>query len=642
MLYNKNRIKQREVIDMKKTALFFLCIVLAVALIACGKTDNSTPEAPQTDLPSAFQKPSDYAVVLSVRLNPHVNIYLDKNGTVLAIEPLNEDAELIMGELSNITDYQTVVQVFISESYSKGYVKNDAKLFIEVVEQLEEQMDTAVLLETVAGVADDVVREKNIPISIETKLPAELPKPEQSEGAGDTDAPSDIPDSPQTDAPKPDYPTPDNPVPDNPTPTDPTPDVPAPSDPKPNPPTQEQPSGSATQSNAAFLSKFMAVHNAGKRYKFAFEGNEYDVSFNTQTGVCSIIHKERGEYDRIELTREISWYPSFSVESYNTYYYQGSFSINADKTLNMRFSECHFGVEIKGVSSAVIKEVRDFVWSNLYIADWQENWLERGECELWDSLLNGYIVKDTRRFQNVLEVSGNVDLPFDLTYYYYNGEKFRSVEFNPDSIFDYDHYYAGSYEYRKYDLNGHRSIWGSSQSDGAYWRNEYDEQDRMTYMTNHNSDGSYGESIFEYQNGKYTKTTFNYGYDKTVNGLCLKEKVVDVFRDFSQSSSVSDYISSHTYNGNGELIRYSLYNENGQITESLYSDEFGDSRAHTVYTYDGRQLMKEVITRQDSVTTKEYIYENGVLVRMRTTEVYSDGSTHTREDEIFLDKPYLP
>ena len=61
--------------------------------------------------------------MLSVRLNPHVNIYLDKNGTVLAIEPLNEDAELIMGELSNITDYQTVVQVFISESYSKGYVK---------------------------------------------------------------------------------------------------------------------------------------------------------------------------------------------------------------------------------------------------------------------------------------------------------------------------------------------------------------------------------------------------------------------------------------------------------------------------------------------------------------------------------------
>ena len=51
--------------------------------------------------------------------------------------------------------------------------------------------------------------------------------------------------------------------------------------------------------------------------------------------------------------------------------------------------------------------------------------------------------------------------------------------------------------------------------------------------------------------------------------------------------------------------------------------------------------MKEVITREDYVTTKEYIYENGVLVRLRTTEVYSDGTTHTREDEMFLDKPQI-
>ncbi|MBQ8338730.1 MAG: hypothetical protein IJY33_06270, partial [Oscillospiraceae bacterium] len=75
---------------MKKLLAVILALLLLLGLTACGKDADTGADAD-----ADFEKPEDYASVILVTINPQFRLYLDAEGTVLAVEPANDDAKSI-------------------------------------------------------------------------------------------------------------------------------------------------------------------------------------------------------------------------------------------------------------------------------------------------------------------------------------------------------------------------------------------------------------------------------------------------------------------------------------------------------------------------------------------------------------------
>lgn len=128
-----------------------LAILLALSLICClfagcggSSTDTSsgTASGEQT-----FQKPENYASVVKVTINPEFNLYLDENGFVLAVEPLNDDAKAITIKVTEENkEISTFVKELVSETKEKGFLKDNAEIKVETekAETLAEKVAEAV------------------------------------------------------------------------------------------------------------------------------------------------------------------------------------------------------------------------------------------------------------------------------------------------------------------------------------------------------------------------------------------------------------------------------------------------------------------------------------------------------------------
>ena len=120
---------------MKKFSLLILSLVLLLPLCACGKKGDDLSSA-YADLTSsadsdseAFVKPTDYAVVLSMKINPHFNIYLDSGNNVLAVEALNEDAETVKKSTKASTaDIKSVIKSILTAAKDTGFLKDNAEI----------------------------------------------------------------------------------------------------------------------------------------------------------------------------------------------------------------------------------------------------------------------------------------------------------------------------------------------------------------------------------------------------------------------------------------------------------------------------------------------------------------------------------
>lgn len=122
---------------MKRWIASVLALCLVMVLAACSKseTSNGGTTAATTAVSGTFVKPESYATVILVTINPQFRLYVDANGVVLAVEPVNEDAQSICDELDfeNKT-YETVVEEIVTASKEEGFIQDEATVNVEIVE----------------------------------------------------------------------------------------------------------------------------------------------------------------------------------------------------------------------------------------------------------------------------------------------------------------------------------------------------------------------------------------------------------------------------------------------------------------------------------------------------------------------------
>ncbi len=124
---------------MKKLLSLFLvlCLCLSIALLSgCNNTEN-------TD--SSFVKPENYASVVRVQINPTVDLYLDGNDNILAVEFINEDAKESYSDIEQDLIGKPLdqgVSLVVEAAAEDGYLEgnNDIKIdILEYTDSLEDQ-----------------------------------------------------------------------------------------------------------------------------------------------------------------------------------------------------------------------------------------------------------------------------------------------------------------------------------------------------------------------------------------------------------------------------------------------------------------------------------------------------------------------
>lgn len=127
---------------MKRIFALFLVLILSFALFACGKEEakpttsqTTTTAQTTTDGGNDFVKPTDYAAVLTVKINPQFNLYLDKDGKVLALEAINDDARSIESKISVIGKGLEAALVDVVKAANEGgFINDGGAVTIEITE----------------------------------------------------------------------------------------------------------------------------------------------------------------------------------------------------------------------------------------------------------------------------------------------------------------------------------------------------------------------------------------------------------------------------------------------------------------------------------------------------------------------------
>ena len=176
---------------IKRLGLIACVLCLLVSLAACGRGQNSS-DAPVTSIAAgdaAFQKPAGYAAVLRAAINPQIQLYLDKDGSVLAIEAVNADARQLLGDLpTGKTDCATVIREFIQAANSRGFIREGARITLEIAE-MPTSIYAEALLTQASQSARDTAGTLNLSLEVVTgDIPDNTPAsaPEQSEPAPGT------------------------------------------------------------------------------------------------------------------------------------------------------------------------------------------------------------------------------------------------------------------------------------------------------------------------------------------------------------------------------------------------------------------------------------------------------------------------
>ncbi|MBR3594392.1 MAG: hypothetical protein IKL44_06955 [Clostridia bacterium] len=156
---------------MKKNLCLVLALCLTVCLLfcACGKKS-------ETKEPEVFTAPEGYVSVVQVTINPTVNLYLDADEVILAVEYVNDDAkecyEKIEKDLvgSKLADG---VENVIKTAEADGYLDENKAVTIDVVESkvADEKLD---ILSVATTAADTYIAENKI--EAEVKLTEETKK----------------------------------------------------------------------------------------------------------------------------------------------------------------------------------------------------------------------------------------------------------------------------------------------------------------------------------------------------------------------------------------------------------------------------------------------------------------------------------
>ena len=169
--------------------LSVIALVLALVLCGCGtKTETPKTEGPEaagetsastqptepskpaaTQPEATFIKPENYASVVQVTINPTVNLYLDAEEIILAVEYVNEDAKSCYEKVENQlvgAKLNDGVNTVLDTAKADGYLQADGKVTIDVVEAKEAE-DKLVILESVTESAKNHITENAMEVQVQ-------------------------------------------------------------------------------------------------------------------------------------------------------------------------------------------------------------------------------------------------------------------------------------------------------------------------------------------------------------------------------------------------------------------------------------------------------------------------------------------
>ncbi len=82
---------------MKKLFAIILCLAMLASFAACGEGETPSGTGSEGGTSSVvadeFKAPETYSSIVQITINPVVNLYLDENNIVLAVEMVNQDAK---------------------------------------------------------------------------------------------------------------------------------------------------------------------------------------------------------------------------------------------------------------------------------------------------------------------------------------------------------------------------------------------------------------------------------------------------------------------------------------------------------------------------------------------------------------------
>lgn len=152
---------------MKRILSVTIALIMALMLASCGKDADTAKSSSSTVSSTGFVKPEQYASVLLVTINPQFKLYLDENGTVLAVEAVNDDAESIRDSISfEKQNFETVIKSIVTTANEKGFVKEDATVNFEIIESAEADTAVADILTKAQKTANDAAIELKIEITV--------------------------------------------------------------------------------------------------------------------------------------------------------------------------------------------------------------------------------------------------------------------------------------------------------------------------------------------------------------------------------------------------------------------------------------------------------------------------------------------
>lgn len=170
---------------MRNVLSYLLVVVLLLSLFtACSgepqeetqtttvvTTTSTTMVTTTTNGEVVFEKPASYAAVVLISINPQFKLYLDADGAVLAVEPVNADAKQVAANITTKTgSVETVVDNLISAANKDGFVKQDVTVNIEVTEIYSETVDTVAVLEKAKTGAETQLQRLNVQAQVETAV----------------------------------------------------------------------------------------------------------------------------------------------------------------------------------------------------------------------------------------------------------------------------------------------------------------------------------------------------------------------------------------------------------------------------------------------------------------------------------------
>lgn len=167
---------------MKKYWITFsvIALVLALALSGCGakpegsqtketqtegtQTTQTQTETTQTGNTNTFVAPANYVSVVQVAINPTVNLYLDTQEVILAVEYVNEDARTCCQKVEDKlvgASLNDGVNTVIEAAQAEGFLQENQKITIDVTEtkKTDEKLD---ILTAVTESAKTFITEKKV------------------------------------------------------------------------------------------------------------------------------------------------------------------------------------------------------------------------------------------------------------------------------------------------------------------------------------------------------------------------------------------------------------------------------------------------------------------------------------------------